>query len=350
MAGNFNLRLINGFHLLGGTGVLNEISHFYYWNQSKELSRVSRRVSNCFYILVYHRVNDERDPFSIDAIPTELFEQQMAYLCKNFTVLPLETLVKQANNGTLPRNGVAITFDDGYRDNYLHAFPILKKYAVPATIFLTTGHVSSDKLLWFDVVLRAFKDTKQLFLEIAELPKPLELKTLKMRTIAAHQVLKILREIPDHIRENTILEILKGLGTSEGRSDPNVMLTWDQVREMRRNEIDIGSHTVSHPILSRCAPNQVKVELTHSKKIIEEEIGHEIEAFAIPSGRPIDYSDFTVKMVEESGYKFALTTSRGTNSQGENPWLLRRNSPWGENLARFAFNIGQGKFIDPSYG
>ncbi len=103
------------------------------------LSRVPR-----FPILSYHRVNDERDPF-FPSLPTEVFERHMAFVSAAYVVLPLEELVERMARGRVPRNALAITFDDGYRDNLTHAAPVLARHGLPATVFLATGVIGTGR-------------------------------------------------------------------------------------------------------------------------------------------------------------------------------------------------------------
>src|SRR5574341_604156 len=93
-----------------------------------------------YQVLTYHRVNDDGDPF-FAAVPTAVFEREIAYIARTYQVLTVEELADRTRRGDLPRNALAITFDDGYRDNFTHAAPILARYGLPATVFLATGFI-----------------------------------------------------------------------------------------------------------------------------------------------------------------------------------------------------------------
>ena len=104
-------------------------------------------------ILLYHRVCPKKDNWSLGPLSPQSFETQMEYFCRSYEILPLEKLVQSMQSGRpLPEKAVVITFDDGWRDNYVYAYPTLKKYHVPATIFLVTGHIGTGKLFWCDEV------------------------------------------------------------------------------------------------------------------------------------------------------------------------------------------------------
>jgi hypothetical protein len=116
-----------------------------------------RRFRN-LQILAYHRVNEEEDPF-FPALTTAVFEQHMEYLASHFRVLPLVEAVTRLQTGDIPDNAVVVTFDDGYRDNYQYAFPILQQLSIPATVFLSTAVIGTKTVLWHDRVFSAFRET-----------------------------------------------------------------------------------------------------------------------------------------------------------------------------------------------
>ena len=330
------------FHILGGTRALQELSHRYQRNGGDRIG-ITRRLSQSFAILRYHRVNSDKNPFSIEAIPPRLFDEQMAYLRKHFSVLSFHELLQGSQERSLPSNSVAVTFDDGYRDNYTFALPILKKYRIPATIFLTTGCIEKDQLLWFDKILLAFSKTTRFRLEVDDSFEPISWSTTQERLAAATKILRQLREIPDDDRDAMIPIVLDSLGVRETIADQEMMLTWNQVREMYDQGINFGSHTVNHPILSRCSEKRSLNELTVSKQTIEEQIDHEVDTLAYPSGRKIDFSEMTIRLAKKVGYRSAVTIFAGPNDEGEDPFLLRRDAPAGYSLAKFALGLGYSK-------
>src|SRR5438477_1528660 len=133
---------------------VNRIIEGLYRNSRHVASRLARR----FQVLAYHKVSPDPHPFFEPDHPTA-FEQHMRFLSRCYRVMPLMELVERNRRGDIPHRAVAITFDDGYRDNYQYAFPILKKYGLPATIFVTTGAIETGKLLWHDRIFDAFRYT-----------------------------------------------------------------------------------------------------------------------------------------------------------------------------------------------
>src|SRR5215813_5180021 len=123
-------------------------------------TRSAGRLSSRFQILIYHKVSPDRHPY-YEPVDPDAFEQQMRFLSRCYKVMDLLELVERSRKCAVPAGAVAITFDDGYRDNYEYAFPILKKYGLTATIFVATGVTGSSNLLWHDRVFDAFRYTTQ---------------------------------------------------------------------------------------------------------------------------------------------------------------------------------------------
>src|SRR5712691_2436859 len=151
-----------------------------------------------FPILTFHRVNDDQDPF-LPAIRTAVFAARIAHIARHYRVLTVEDLVERLRQGTVPRNALALTFDDGYRDNLSHAAPILAQYRLPATIFLATGYIGTPDVPWFDRVALAFKLSRR---SDVTLPgcQPLELKTEGDRLAGLDRAISWLKTLPDEKR------------------------------------------------------------------------------------------------------------------------------------------------------
>jgi peptidoglycan/xylan/chitin deacetylase (PgdA/CDA1 family) len=290
-------------------------------------------------ILIYHRVNDEGDPY-FGGIPTELFDRQMAYLASRFHVLPLSDLVERLRAGTLPDNAVAVTFDDGYRDNYLRAFPILTKHSLPATIFLTTSAIGSDRQLWHDDVFSAFRETHEPAL-VTFGPGRIQgpLSSIPERLRLQHEVLRYVRTLNPEGRSEAIAVLRELLRVGSPPPAPGLMLTWDEVRAMSRSGIEFGSHTSTHPILSRLGSDLARREILDSKRVIEERLGTAVRGFAYPNGTRADFLPETKAIVREAGYAYAVTTIPGTNEPEQDLFELRRTTPWERDVFAFGMRL-----------
>jgi peptidoglycan/xylan/chitin deacetylase (PgdA/CDA1 family) len=264
-------------------------------------------------ILVYHRIsNAERSPLFV--APWR-FRQQMNYLRLHHRVVPLAELVATLRRGErLTAPTVAITFDDGYRDNLTEAAPILRDFALPATLFLATDPQERGEPFWWDI------------LELAGLADPETLTGLKTRPYGEFRL------AIDLARANLAAETIEQ--TVQQR-----YLNWDEVRQWTALGHSVGAHTASHPALSRLPAAEVRAELRASRAAIERQIGHTVDLFAYPHGRAIDYNDETARIVAEEGFSAACTTIEGLNDTTSDPFALHRFCVRDEPLPHFALRL-----------
>ena len=271
---------------------------------------------NRFLVLSYHRVNDDGHPFFCGT-PTGVFRQQMELVRRYFSVQPLDALVA----GHAPPNAIAITFDDGYRDNYTHAFPVLRELELPATIFLVTGAVDANRLIWHDRIFDAFHRTT------APIPD-------KHQELAS--VLDEVRAAGPVERSELISRLLERLGVESSDVGWD-KLTWDDVREMAAAGIRFGAHTLDHPILSHVSATEARRQVKGSKHRIESELGCEVTSFAYPNGRPVDFDATTKLILSEEGFRSAVTTVPGSNDASSDPFELRRVGFWDDEDPHVSF-------------
>ena len=306
---------------------------------STAISRAAGYVDprKAFPILSYHRVNDEGDPF-FPSLPTALFEQQMSFVARSYTVLPVDDLVDRMQRGSVPRNALAITFDDGYRDNLTHAAPILSRYGLCATVFLATGAIGTGAPLWFDPLALAFKQAGP---EPCRAPwgEVLSLQTADQRLRALGAAQDRLKRMSGPDRQRMLDALLERLGLSDLGPLKNLMMTWDDVRALLSLGIRVGAHTVTHPILSRLTVAEALAEIRESRAAIAQACGSMPRAFAYPNGRGDDYSDAVIRAVQNSGFTCAVTTRFGVNTARTSPYELRRGTPWESDLPTFALKL-----------
>jgi peptidoglycan/xylan/chitin deacetylase (PgdA/CDA1 family) len=291
-----------------------------------------------FPILSWHRVNDDNDPF-FPALPTEVFERQMAFVARTYSVLPLEDLVDRMARNRVPRNALAITFDDGYRDNLTHAAPVLARHGLHATVFLATGAVASGEPLWFDRLALTFKRARATAWS-APWGETMPLGTTAERLAALGRAQSHLKRLGEDDRLLAVDELFITLDCAEDRSAlKNLMLSWDDVHALVGLGFDIGGHTVSHPILSRLSPERARAEIAGCRAMIQAACGRAPRAFAYPNGRRDDYSPEVVRVVREAGFTCAVTTEFGVNTAATPPYELRRGGPWEHHLPTFALKL-----------
>lgn len=298
----------------------------------------ARRRQPVGRIICYHRVNDDHDPF-FPSMPVEVFERQMRYLARRYKVVSMSGLLAHLASGC-PDSVMVITFDDGYRDNYENAFPVLQRYGMPATIFLTTGNVDSGEPLWFDVLAEALKTTAKEFLDLElDLPRRFWLRRPEERLQANSELFALLRRRATVERQQQLAIILRELASPNAPARSNVMLTWDQVRHMKARQIDFGGHTVTHPYLSQSTPQEVTWEVSECKRRIEDELQSPVAHFAYPNGREEDFTSWNKEAIRNAGYEAAVTTLWGVNFPTTDRLELRRGGAWDQDEALFAYRM-----------
>lgn len=306
-------------------------------NGSFALPFLTKRRWPNFQILFYHRLTRVIDPF-YSALPVTVFENQIRYLARQFQLVDLGELLRKLVNGSpIPKDAVSITFDDGYRDNFELAFPVLQRYSAPATIFLTTGFVNREDVLWNDKVCYALKHTRaQNVLLRLETEHFFSLKTVEQRLKAVGEILWFLRQI-EHLDKLKIMdELFSQLKITDFGQLWESRLTWEQVRIMNREGISFGAHTVSHPILSRVSLQEARQEILESKNTIERELANPPDLFAYPVGRSQDYNGAVKDAVREAGFLGAVTAVFGNNTLETDRWELRRMGTDERDLPTFA--------------
>ena len=290
-----------------------------------------------FPILTYHRVNDDGDPF-LPAMPTAVLDRQLNYISHTYRVLPLNEVVERARNGSLPRNSLAITFDDGYRDNLTHAAPILARYGLPSTIFLATGFIGTGRVFWFDRLAVGFKTTTADSVE-APWGVRFSLRNQAERLRALDEAVNHVKSLADDALQRDVGTLLAALDVPESAMPTHLMLDWTEVRALTRLGFSVGAHTVNHVLLSRVSLDRAWSEIRDSRIAIEANLGSTPTTFAYPNGTPADYTPGTVELVQKAGFACAVSTLFGVNT-GETPiYELRRGTPWESDVATFSLKL-----------
>lgn len=292
-------------------------------------------------VLNYHRVLAVPDPLLGADCDRATFAWQMRVLAEGFNVLPLGEALQAAEAGNLPPRAVAITFDDGYRSLYELALPILRQHGLTATAFVTTGFLSGqeDELsMWNDVILEAVRTLPGAVLDLqAQGLGRYQLDSIGARKQAALQLTDSLKYLPWERRQQLTAHLRQLSGVA---LRPDLMLTAPMVRELARQGIEIGAHTVSHPILTRMNDADARHEISASKQHLESIIEAPVRYFAYPNGKPgQDYDGRHVEMARQAGYQAAFSTTHGLVARGDDRFQLRRGRPWDRSPLRFTLRL-----------
>jgi peptidoglycan/xylan/chitin deacetylase (PgdA/CDA1 family) len=263
-------------------------------------------------ILMYHNFSG---PHGSDAyaLNVEGIRRQFTYLRQHFQVVTLMELAERLAAGRkLDRHMVALTIDDGRRSCYEFLFPLLKEFAMPATFFVVSSFIRGEDWIWTDKVIW-----------LSEQPKALH-------ELGADNIAGVFRSL-NRMRPEKRNAWIEATAASMGLACPKVppakfaACSWSELREMSHSGLmDIGSHTVTHPILSTITDEESWDELTRSRRQIEEGIGRKVNCFCYPNGMPGDYRPSQVRQVEQAGYACSVIAEFGMVHQASDRFRLPR--------------------------
>jgi peptidoglycan/xylan/chitin deacetylase (PgdA/CDA1 family) len=333
--------VIKVMHHTGALNLTRRVSRSYEILPGSPLPwpRLRRVRTPRFVVLCYHGIGESGNPL-ISAPTREAFEAQMLFLLKHYRIVSLEEVCKELRDPQRTEPGVAITFDDGYRSAYTVAFPILQKYRLPATIFVTLECVETGQVAWYDRVFLAMAVAPRGELKLdLEGPWRFQLHSQEDRLRAALEAVALLRTLPNSRRRDccALLEERIGIPLSPLWSR---VLNWEQIHTMDRAGITFGSHTLTHPVVSKLTPAELERELVGSKRLLEKKLGSPALDFAFPFGKASDYGAAAIEQLHRCGYRSAATTVPGVNTSRVNPFELHRLQVGDhESLARFAFEL-----------
>lgn len=286
------------------------------------LGTLVRRLDSWPGVLVfsYHRVGDAgTSPFARDGfIDPVRFEAQLRVLAKEADVVEPQDVVEAAETGRTRRRGrrVLLTFDDGYRDAYEIAYPLLRAHGLPATFFIATGFLDEPHVAWWDEIAWMVRgDTLE---DDAAATSEIRRLVQRHHTLPGPQA----RALLDAIAAQT------GRGRCPAGAAARTWLTWDMVREMRAGGMTIGGHTVTHPILARESPERQRAEIHGCAAALRRELGEAMDWFSYPVGQRESFDARTQELVREAGVRLAFSDYGGMAEFASwNPHDVRRANP-----------------------
>lgn len=236
-------------------------------------------------VVAFHRVQ-EADPADSLTVGAAAFERHCRFFRRHFQVVPLRELVHRLECGHSLDHHLAITFDDGYRDNFEIARPMLEKLSLPATFFVVTDWIGSDVVPLWD-------------------------------------------------RE---------------RGVRHPWMTWGEVRSLHQSGFEIGAHTRSHADLGAVPPDEALAEVLGARQELEQRLGARVESFAYPYGGREHVSEANREVVRRAGFRCCCSGYGGTNPTGTDPFFLRRVpvTPWHISPQQFGFEVALGRSVLPA--
>ncbi|NUQ66102.1 MAG: polysaccharide deacetylase family protein [Pirellulales bacterium] len=276
------------------------------------MERMDSRRPNLLRVLTYHRVDlpgarPELRPNVLSATP-RAFEEQMRHLAGRCHVVSLSEVLAACRGATaLPPRSVLITFDDAYRDFAEHAWPILRKYGLPAVLFVPTGFPDRpDRSFWWDRLHQAFWATDRRDAVNTPLGR-MPLTTPWRRRRAARRINDYIKTLPHRDGMDLVERLCRELDAPPSQGH---VLGWEELRRLAREGLALGAHTRNHSIMHRVSTDEARAEAAGSLEDLKREVGPVDPVFAYPAG---GVDDEVVRILGEEGFRVAFTTAAGIN-------------------------------------
>jgi peptidoglycan/xylan/chitin deacetylase (PgdA/CDA1 family) len=295
-------------HLLHATGALRAIL------------KVRKHVSPPWLnILTYHRFlnRDGNEPFDdgVVDVTIERFERHIACLTEHFNPVGIDELCAFARGGKLPPNPVAVTFDDGYLSAHTHGLPILQRHGCKAIFFIATSFITERRVFWWDRLSYLLKHCTRDEIRL-DRPFSIHVDLRGDRSASIHRILRVIKACSADDRVRVLDAIARATGVPWTREmerafADRLLMSWDQVRALRKAGMDVQSHTRTHQPLRTLPPDVLADELEGSRTDLERELGEPVRALAYPVGNPLEDASPIRAAVKKAGYEIGFTNGTG---------------------------------------
>ena len=301
---------------------------------SRTIKRVSARIlfsllshsrsyylSKPFYsglgsILMFHRVCPEssrpriRGNSGLEVTP-EYLENTIKFLRKNnYEIISLSQVAKILNDNYKKKKFAVLTFDDGYIDNYVHAYPIFKKHRVPFSIYVTTNFPDGNAILWWYILEDLILKETRIEFQLNGLEYQYSYDSLWQKEWAYQQIHELILNGPSNDLNQRIRQVFKNYDIDFLKKTSELALTWEQIREMSADPlVEIGAHTINHHALSKLTNSAVQKEMEGSRDKIESEINQKVEHFSYPFGTRNEVGQREFRIAKKCGFKTSTTTT-----------------------------------------
>jgi peptidoglycan/xylan/chitin deacetylase (PgdA/CDA1 family) len=284
-------------------------------------------------VFYFHRTPERPDPMLPGEPDAARFERIVSWIAGQFRILPPAEACERLVAGALPSRAAVITFDDGYRDNFTVALPILRRHGASAAFFVATGFLGGGTM-FNDRIIEAVRRCERRALDLNWLGLgTVTLDDWAKRIAAAERTIGAVKHLSPADREERVERFEHSCGA---RAIDGPMLRPEQVTALARAGMEVGGHTRSHPVLVALADGAAQEEIVGGRTDLAALTGQAVRLFAYPNGRrTADYDDRHVAMVRDAGYDFAFTTEPGAASVRSNPLELPRFSPWDRTRLRY---------------
>lgn len=284
------------------------------------LERLDTGASQVLRVLTYHRVADPAlSPHyypRVTVLPQD-FARQMAHVCARYSVVSMQQVLEAAQGKALPPRPLLITFDDATRDFAENALPVLRRYNLPAAVFVATAYPDQpERVFWWDALYAATEHAAQngqaqVETSLGRLPmQPASARKASFTTLREH-----IKALPHAQAMQFVGDLCEKLGAPKLQND---VLSWQELRQLAKQGVMLGAHTQTHPMMSQISAQEIRQETAGSLHDLRREIGDVLPIFAYPSG---GYTAEVIQLLREEGIQLAFTTQRGHNRLSDTDWM-----------------------------
>ena len=295
------------------------------------VTRMAMRVFRRAAVLLYHRVACVPSDPQLLCVAPEHFDEHLQVLCRQYQPISLARLAEHLLGlRRIPKRAVVLTFDDGYADNLHTVKPLLERYGIPATVFVVSGYVGEEKELFQEtlnrVLLLSPRVPSSLVLDIAGVRHTWEVPERAQARGAIYSELKsLLTDKPDHVRRALAEDLIQWVGLDATPLPEYRMLDEHELSLLGAQElVEIGAHTVTHPLLSSLHPDRQLEEIRGSRDQLESILGRGVTKFSYPFGYHGDYDDASIRAVQRAGYELACSNFAGLVHRWTDRWQVPR--------------------------
>jgi peptidoglycan/xylan/chitin deacetylase (PgdA/CDA1 family) len=295
-------------------------------------------VSSRLSILIFHRVLSEHDPLCPDEPDAVRFDKLMRHVSSSYRVLTLGEAITRLEQDNLPPRSLVITFDDGYADNAEVALPILQRYGLKATFFIASGFLDGGRM-WNDSVIECVRACHSFEIDLDEFG----LGRATLNNFSAKK--KCFDALLQHIKYQSMDERERSISRLQhlcgiDKLPHNLMMRSDQVRQLHRAGMEIGGHTVNHPILLNLDPAEAENEVAQGRNDLQSITDSPVDVFAFPNGKPnVDYDYSHVEMLRKLGFRGSVSTAPGVGQSGDDLFQLPRFTPWNQSVPAWSVRL-----------
>lgn len=297
-------------------------------------------------VLIFHRVLREPDALFPDEVDAARFDELLGWAKSWFNVLPLDTAIRQLHDGSLPARAAALSFDDGYADNHDVALPLLQKHGLPCSFFVATGFLDGGRM-WNDTLIESVRLSAKSALDLRGLQDGRgedlgqhALGDTAGRRAALGKLIERVKYLPPEPRLVCVEAIA---ARAEVNPPDDLMMSSEQVRALGGAGMQIGAHTVSHPILAALDARQAADEIGRSRDALQALLGQRVGLFAYPNGKPgTDYlPDVHPAIVRELGFDAAVSTRWAAARRSDDVFQIPRFTPWDRSRLKFGLRLAR---------